>query len=76
MLLGAGRNTLTDKIDPAVGIELRPKVGEAVDKDDLLATLHFNDQARLDLALARLSDAFEIGAEPVLPHPLIKRVIE
>ena len=76
MLLGAGRNTVTDRIDPAVGIELGRKVGDSVDKGDLLATLHFNDQARLDAALARLSGAFEIAAEPVPPRPLIRRVIE
>ena len=76
MILGAGRNTVTDKIDPAVGIELGRKVSDAVDKGDLLATLHFNDQARLDAALARLGDAFEIASEPVPPRALVRRVIE
>ena len=76
MLLGAGRNTVADKIDPAVGIELGRKVGDAVDKGDLLATLHFNDPSRLDPALARLSSVFEIAPEPVPPRPLVKRVIE
>lgn len=76
MLLGAGRNTVTDPIDPAVGIELGRKVGDAVDRGDLLATLHFSDQARLDAALARLVHAFEIAPEPVPPRPLVKQVIE
>ncbi len=76
MLLGAGRNTVADRIDPAVGIELGRKVGEAVEKGDVLATLHFNDQARLDAALARLEDAFEIAADPVPPRPLVRQVIE
>ena len=76
MLLGAGRNTVTDRIDPAVGIELGRKVGDAIDKGDLLATLHFNEQARLDAALARLNGAFEIGAQPVPPWHVVKRVIE
>ena len=76
MLLGAGRNTVADKVDPAVGIVLGRKVGDAVDQGDLLATLHFNDQARLDSALARLSSAFEIAPDPVPGRPLVKRVIE
>lgn len=76
MLLGAGRNTVADRIDPAVGIELGRKVGDAVEKGDVLATLHFNDQARLDAALARLEGAFEIAAEPVPPRPLVRQVIE
>jgi pyrimidine-nucleoside phosphorylase len=76
MLLGAGRNTVTDAIDPAVGIELGRKVGEAIDKGDVLATLHFNDRSRLDAALARLGPAFEIANDPVPPRPLVRRVIE
>ena len=76
MILGAGRNTVADKVDPAVGIELALKVGDAVSRGDLLATLHFNDQARLDAALVRLDGAFEIAAEPVPAHPLVRRVIE
>lgn len=76
MLLGAGRNKVTDPVDPAVGIELGRKVGDAVDRGDLLATLHFNEKTRLDAALARLNGAFEIGAEPVPPRPLVHRVIE
>ena len=76
MLLGAGRNTVTDAIDPAVGIALGRKVGDAVERGDLLATLHYNDESRLEAALARLDDAFEITGEPVLPHPLVRRVIE
>jgi pyrimidine-nucleoside phosphorylase len=76
MILGAGRNTVTDRIDPAVGIELSRKVGDPVDEGDLLATLHFNEPARLDAALARLSGAFEIASQPVPPPPLVRRIIE
>ena len=76
MLLGAGRNAVADKVDPAVGIVLGRKVGDPVDQGDLLATLHFNDQARLDSALARLSGAFEIAPDPVPERPLVRRVIE
>ena len=76
MLLGAGRNTVTDAIDPAVGIELGRKVGDAVEKGDLLATLHFNDQARLDAARSRLEGTFEVASEPVPARPMVRRVIE
>ena len=76
MLLGAGRNTVTDPVDPAVGLELGRKVGEPVEKGEVLATLHFNDQARLEAALTRLEGAFEIAAEPVPPRPLVRRIIE
>ena len=76
MLLGAGRNTVADKVDPAVGIELGRKVGDAVETGDVLATLHYNDRSRLDAALARLSGAFDIAGAPVPARPLVRRVIE
>jgi pyrimidine-nucleoside phosphorylase len=76
MLLGAGRNTVADRIDPAVGIEFRRKVGDEVTKGDLLATLHFNDPGKLELGIARLEGAFDIAADPVPPKPLVLQVIE
>ena len=76
MLLGAGRNTVADHVDPAVGIELRRKVGDKVDKGDLLATLHYNDRGKLDLALGRLAHAFDIAEEAPSPSPMVRKVIE
>lgn len=76
MILGAGRNTVAEAIDPTVGIALSLKVGDALDKGDLLATLHYNEPARLGQALARLEGAFDVAAEPVPPRPLVRRVIE
>jgi pyrimidine-nucleoside phosphorylase/thymidine phosphorylase len=76
MILGAGRNTVADKVDPSVGIELGRKVGDAVETGDLLATLHYNDRSRLDAALARLKGAFDITAAPVPARALVRRVIE
>jgi thymidine phosphorylase len=76
MLLGAGRDTVADAIDPGVGIVLGRKVGDAVDRGDLLATLHYNDEPRLDRALARLSGAFVVSSDPVARPPLVLKVIE
>ncbi len=76
MLLGAGRDTVADRVDPAVGIELGRKVGDAVDKGEVLATLHFNDPARRDSAVAHLAEAFAVAVEPTATPPLIRRVIE
>jgi len=76
MILGAGRNTVADTVDPAVGIELGRKVGDAVQKGDLLATLHYNDRVRLDGALVRLSGAFEIAETPIYRQSLVRRVVD
>ena len=76
MLLGAGRDRVADAVDPGVGIVLGRKVGDAVDRGDVLATLHYNDEARLDRALARVDGAFVVSADPVVRPPLVLKVIE
>ena len=76
MMLGAGRDTVADVVDPSVGIVLGRKVGDAVDQGDVLATLHYNDEPRLDRALARLEGAFVISQSPVVRPPLVLKVIE
>lgn len=48
--LGAGRIKKEDKIDMAVGIKLNKKVGENVEKGELLATIYANDKQKGELA--------------------------
>ena len=76
MLLGAGRDTVADAVDPGVGIVLGRKVGDAVDRGDVLATLHYNEEPRLERALARLSGAFVVSTDPVARPALVLKVIE
>ncbi|MDA2914133.1 thymidine phosphorylase [Acidobacteriia bacterium AH_259_A11_L15] len=71
MALGAGRTRLEDAIDPAVGLVVRKKVGEQVERGEPLATLHFNDERRLADAQAELAEAFVISSAPPAPVPLI-----
>jgi thymidine phosphorylase len=70
-LLGAGRFTKTDRIDPAVGVELRKKVGHRVARGEPLAVLHVNDPANLDQVKRMVAGAFVIGDGAVAPPPLI-----
>jgi pyrimidine-nucleoside phosphorylase len=73
MLLGAGRATAEDAIDPAAGIILRKTVGDAVSAGDVLAELHFNPlyAPALVEATALFRTAVEIGDEPPARQPLI-----
>lgn len=71
MALGAGRTRLEDAIDPAVGLLVRKKVGERVERGEPLATLYFNDERRLAGARAELAEAFVISSAPPAPVPLI-----
>ena len=44
LALGAGKETIHDKIDYSVGIKLNKLVGDSVKKGDLLATLYVNKE--------------------------------
>ncbi|ARC75845.1 pyrimidine-nucleoside phosphorylase [Bacillus licheniformis] len=73
MLLGAGRATKKDKIDLAVGIMLRKKVGDAVEKGEPLVTLYANRE-NVDDVIAKVYDNIQIAetAEaPKLVHTVI-----
>ncbi len=48
MRLGAGRETVDDRVDPGAGIELRKKPGDAVSKGEDLAVLYAENEDRLD----------------------------
>lgn len=63
LILGAGRNKLGDKVDPAVGIVLKRKLGDKVKKKDLLAVIYANDKGKLKQARDYLASAYKIRLE-------------
>lgn len=73
MLLGAGRATKEDEIDLAVGIMLRKKVGDKVEKGEPLVTLYANRE-NVDEVIAKVYDNIRIAAEAKAPK-LIHTVI-
>ena len=75
MLLGAGRETVDSRIDPAVGLVLHKKVGDPVDAGEPLATLHVNDRRHLEEATARLRAAVAVQKGPVPSRPLVRAVL-
>ena len=74
-VLGGGRERKEDSIDPAVGITLQKKVGDAVRAGEPLATLHYNSEARLEEARQLLEESYLIAQPPVSRRPLIRRII-
>lgn len=66
LLLGVGRRTKEDAIDPAVGVRLLVKGGAQVERGTPLAELHAADEAREAQARARLKSAFRISSD----HPV------
>ncbi|RME04440.1 MAG: thymidine phosphorylase [Deltaproteobacteria bacterium] len=75
-LLGAGRMTMEDRIDPAVGLLVHKKIGDPVRKGEPLVTLRYNDEDRLTAALERLEGAYLLAPEPPSSIPLVFEVIE
>jgi pyrimidine-nucleoside phosphorylase len=77
-LLGAGRFTKEEPIDPAVGVELICKVGDRVEDDGLLAVLHVNDETHLDTACRRVESAYTIdpvAADVTPPKLVLERIV-
>ncbi|HFI0463006.1 TPA: pyrimidine-nucleoside phosphorylase [Streptococcus suis] len=73
MVLGAGRETKEDTIDPAVGLVLHKKVGDPVEEGESLLTIYANRQDVEDVK-NRLYDALTIS-DHADPLPLIFEVI-
>jgi pyrimidine-nucleoside phosphorylase len=72
VVLGGGRATVEDEIDPSVGIEIAAVVGEAVQAGEPLLRVHYRDESRLTRALPLLTGAVSIGhSRPALPASLI-----
>ncbi|MBS3956289.1 MAG: thymidine phosphorylase [Clostridiales bacterium] len=70
MLAGAGRATPTDVIDPAAGLVLEPRIGDAVERGERIATVHAATDARCAEAEAMLLSAITISDVRTEPPPL------
>jgi pyrimidine-nucleoside phosphorylase len=76
VILGGGRERKEDSVDPAVGIVLHKKVGDAVSAGEPLATIHYNAEARAARARQLLVESYRITESPAHEkRPLIHRVI-
>lgn len=71
MRLGAGRETKSDLIDPAVGTTVEVHVGDEVAAGATLATLRYNDDGQLADAIALTEAAFIVGDGPAEVPPLV-----
>ena len=77
-LLGAGRYTKEDAIDPAVGIELKCKIGDQVEENGILAWLHVNSEQHLDQACGMVEAAYTIdpaGATHTPSAIIVERIV-
>jgi pyrimidine-nucleoside phosphorylase len=64
LLLGAGRTKKTDIVDPAVGYWLKKRIGDSVNKGDVLADFYVNDRKNLEESMELFKKSVIIGINP------------
>jgi pyrimidine-nucleoside phosphorylase/thymidine phosphorylase len=76
LLLGAGREKMESKLDPAVGIVLEHKVGDRIQAGERLCSIYYNADTHLEEASQTVEDAFRISATAPEAPTLIYEVIQ
>jgi len=74
--LGAGRMTVTDSVDPGVGFDVLCRVGERVERDEVLAYIHARDEDSATLAAQSLGTALELSESPTSKSSVIGAAVE
>ncbi len=74
-MIGAGRDTKEDSIDPAVGVILEVKIGQKVDAGAVLCRLYYTSEERVEEAAQLVEDAFRISAAAPEERALILEVV-
>ena len=75
VMLGAGREKKNDIIDHAVGLWLKKRIGERVEKGETLAEFHINDTTNEQEAINLFLRSIHIGTELPKQLPLIVETI-
>ncbi len=69
--LGGGRRRADDVINPAVGITGLVDLGVTVSQGDALCVIHADSEDALTAAEAKVRAAYQIGAAPAVPDPVL-----
>ena len=69
--MGAGRTRADQKVDPAVGIELVKRPGDALAFGDVVARLHVHERGTAGGLAERVGTAFTYGEEALPALPLV-----
>jgi len=72
---GGGRVRIDDQIDPTVGFVADVKIGDRVQKGDVIGWVYCRDEAQGRETAARIQAAYELNDEQAPPPELVKEVI-
>lgn len=75
ILLRAGRRQTSDIIHPTSGIEFHKKINSAVEKGDVIYTIHGDEPEHFHKAEQHLQHSYTINDHKVAEHQLIKKVL-
>ena len=75
MVLGAGRARAEDRVDPAAGLILERKVGDAVGRGETLAVVHTSGPRMVEEGILRVAAAYRIGAGTPPKPPLVQQIV-
>jgi pyrimidine-nucleoside phosphorylase len=76
MVLGVGRQMVEDEIDHSVSIQLEKKIGERVEKGEVLWRVRYRSATKMERACQLLAEAVTLGDEAVDAPPLLKGRID
>ncbi len=77
LALGAGRSRKEDQIDFAAGIDLRKKSGSLIQKGEIIALLHYNEERCLPAAHEHFDKSYQVRPEPPkTPRQLIRKILD
>lgn len=75
-MLGAGRMTKEDTIDPKAGIMFSAKIGDTIRKGDRIAVLYTDKKEMLEQASGKIKAALTFSEKPVRQPKLIKKILQ
>ena len=75
-MLGGGREKKEDKIDHAVGLEFHKRIGDRVERNEKLVTIHYNSDTKLAEAKSLIASSYLLSdSAPLKKPPLVHRII-
>jgi pyrimidine-nucleoside phosphorylase len=74
-MLGGGREKKEDTIDRGVGLEFHKRIGDSINKDETLFTIHYNSGTKLAEATALIEKSFVFSDQPAAAKKLVRRLV-
>ena len=74
-ILGAGRATKEESIDPAVGLVMKKRLGDFIRADEPLCVMYVNDESKINAALEMFHSAFTYSDVKPEYRPMVYDVV-